>query len=79
MIVNLSVLASFIFSAAIFGFFYAWICSTMWGLDNADPRTAIAAIQTKNASLRYAVFSRRFSDTIGATGYQLSCMAHAAE
>lgn len=22
---------------AIFGFFYAWVCSTMWGLDATDP------------------------------------------
>ena len=28
-------------SGAIFGFFYAWICSTMWGLDAADPNVAI--------------------------------------
>ncbi|WP_255564512.1 hypothetical protein [Mameliella sp. CS4] len=25
-------LAALIFAGAIFGFFYAWVCSTMWGL-----------------------------------------------
>ena len=37
-------LASVLFAGAIFGFFYAWVCSTMWGLDAADPRVAIAAL-----------------------------------
>ncbi|SDD81039.1 Uncharacterized membrane protein [Paracoccus isoporae] len=51
---------SLLLSAAIFGFFYAWICSTMWGLDRADPRTAIAAMQAMNASVRNAVFFPAF-------------------
>ncbi|MEM9581552.1 MAG: anthrone oxygenase family protein [Pseudomonadota bacterium] len=42
---------------AMFGFFYAWVCSTMWGLDAADPRVAIAAMQEMNASVRNAVFA----------------------
>lgn len=54
---------SLLLSAAIFGFFYAWICSTMWGLDAADPRTAIAAMQAMNASLRNAVFAPAFFGT----------------
>lgn len=45
---------------AIFGFFYAWVCSTMWGLDATDPRTAIAAMQAMNASVRNAVFFPAF-------------------
>lgn len=45
---------------AIFGFFYAWVCSTMWGLDEADPRVAIAAMQAMNASVRNAVFFPAF-------------------
>lgn len=45
---------------AIFGFFYAWVCSTMWGLDQADPRVAIAAMQEMNASVRNAVFFPAF-------------------
>lgn len=43
-------------SGAIFGFFYAWVCSTMWGLDAADPRVAIAAMQAMNDSVRNVVF-----------------------
>ena len=47
-------------SAAIFGFFYAWICSTMWGLDAADSRVAIAAMQAMNSSVRNVVFFPAF-------------------
>lgn len=42
------------------GFFYAWVCSTMWDLDRADPRVAIAAMQAMNASVRNAVFFPAF-------------------
>lgn len=52
--------ASVVFGGAIFGFFYAWVCSTMWGLDDADPRVAIAAMQAMNASVRNAVFFPTF-------------------
>lgn len=45
---------------AIFGFFYAWVCSTMWGLDATDPRVAITAMQAMNASVRNAVFFPAF-------------------
>lgn len=55
--------ASLLCSGAIFGFFYAWICSTMWGLDAADPRIAIAAMQAMNASVRNAVFAPAFFGT----------------
>ena len=41
----LSSLLSLLLCGAIFGFFYAWVCSTMWGLDSADPAVAIAAMQ----------------------------------
>lgn len=50
-------------SAAIFGFFYAWVCSTMWGLDAADPRVAIPAMQAMNASVRNVVFAPAFFGT----------------
>ncbi|MEH2539301.1 MULTISPECIES: anthrone oxygenase family protein [unclassified Bradyrhizobium] len=53
-------IASIVFCGAIFGFFYAWVCSTMWGLDPADPRVAIAAMQAMNASVRNAVFFPAF-------------------
>lgn len=48
---------------AIFGFFYAWICSTMWGLDATDPRVAIQAMQDMNASVRNIVFMPAFFAT----------------
>tara|TARA_R110002095_G_scaffold129283_1_gene112095 strand:+ start:5059 stop:5586 length:528 start_codon:yes stop_codon:yes gene_type:complete len=56
-------LLSLLFTGAIFGFFYAWICSTMWGLDAADPKVAIAAMQAMNASVRNAVFAPAFFGT----------------
>lgn len=56
-------LAALLFSAAIFGFFYAWVCSTMWGLDTADPRIAVAAMQAMNASVRNIVFAPAFFAT----------------
>ncbi len=62
-IVTILALTSLLFSAAIFGFFYAWVCSTMWGLDNADPRIAIGAMQAMNASVRNAVFAPAFFGT----------------
>lgn len=56
-------LLSLLLSGAIFGFFYAWVCSTMWGLDAADPRVAIAAMQAMNASVRNVVFAPAFFGT----------------
>lgn len=56
-------LISLILAGALFGFFYAWVCSTMWGLDAADPRVAIAAMQAMNASVRNAVFFPAFFGT----------------
>ena len=56
-------LISLLLSGAIFGFFYAWICSTMWGLDAADPGVAIRAMQAMNASVRNAVFAPAFFGT----------------
>lgn len=53
-------LSSIVFGGAIFGFFYAWVCSTMWGLDAADPRVAIEAMQAMNDSVRNAVFFPAF-------------------
>lgn len=54
---------SLLLAAAIFGFFYAWVCSTMWGLDAADPQVAVAAMQAMNASVRNAVFAPAFFGT----------------
>jgi uncharacterized membrane protein len=63
---------SIVFSGAIFGFFYAWVCSTMWGLDSADPRVAIEAMQEMNDSVQNAVFFPAFFLTpvvLGATAW----------
>ncbi|SMX45359.1 anthrone oxygenase family protein [Actibacterium lipolyticum] len=59
----ISAFLSLILSGAIFGFFYAWVCSTMWGLDAADPRVAINAMQAMNASVRNGVFAPAFFAT----------------
>jgi uncharacterized membrane protein len=56
-------LLSLLMSGAIFGFFYAWLCSTMWGLDTAEPTVAIAAMQAMNASVRNIVFFPAFFGT----------------
>lgn len=53
-------IVAILLSGAIFGFFYAWVCSTMWGLDGADPKVAIAAMQAMNGSVRNAVFAPAF-------------------
>jgi len=52
--------AAIVCCAAIFGFFYAWVCSTMWGLGTIDPRAAIEAMQGMNASVRNVVFFPAF-------------------
>jgi len=59
LLVPLSML-SLLSTGAIFGFFYAWVCSTMWGLDAVDPKVAIAAMQAINASVQNAVFFPAF-------------------
>ena len=55
--------ASVLFAGAIFGFFYAWVCSTMWGLDIIDPRAAIEAMNGMNATVRNGVFAPAFFGT----------------
>lgn len=59
----LAALLALVLSGAIFGFFYAWTVSTMWGLDQADPRVAIAAMQAMNASVRNMAFAPAFFGT----------------
>ena len=56
-------LVALMLTGAIFGFFYAWVCSTMWGLDRLPPGTAIAAMQAMNASVRNVVFAPAFFAT----------------
>jgi uncharacterized membrane protein len=69
---------SVVFCGAIFGFFYAWVCSTMWGLDQADPRVAIAAMQAMNVSVRNAVFFPAFFLTPVVLGLTASVMYFSA-
>lgn len=56
-------LLAVLFNGAIFGFFFAWVCSTMWGLDAADPRVAIESMQAMNASVRNPTFAPAFFGT----------------
>ena len=65
---TLLAVASSLLVASIFGFFFAWVCSTMWGLDAADPRVAIEAMQEMNASVRNGVFAPAFFATPVVTG-----------
>ena len=62
-VLNPLAVAALLFAGAMFGFFYAWVCSTMWGLDAADPDVAIAAMQAMNASVRNPVFAPAFFGT----------------
>lgn len=61
---------SIVFAGAIFGFFFAWVCSTLWGLDNLPARTAIEAMNAMNGIVRNGVFFPAFFLTpavLGAT------------
>jgi len=51
-------------SALISGFFYAYHCSVMPGLEAADPETAIRAMQGINAVVRNASFAFSFFGTL---------------
>ncbi|MEP3920555.1 anthrone oxygenase family protein [Ascidiaceihabitans sp.] len=63
MLLRFSALLSLVSFGAVFGFFYAWVCSTMWGLDQIDPNVAITAMQGMNASVRNEVFAVTFFGT----------------
>lgn len=78
MLVALSI-TSIVFCGAIFGFFYAWVCSTMWGLDQADPRVAIEAMQAMNASVRNAVFFPAFFLTPAVLVFTAAAMRFAGQ
>lgn len=49
-----------LFLGAIFGFFYAWICSTMWAFDLLEPALAIKVMNAINANIRNPVFFPAF-------------------
>lgn len=55
-LVKPALLTSLLLMGAIFGFFYAWMCSTLWGLDLIDPRVAMESMQAMNAIVRNPVF-----------------------
>lgn len=55
-----SALVSTVSTGAIFGFFYAYFCSAMWGLDAAPPQVAIVAMQNINAEVRNGAFFPAF-------------------
>lgn len=61
--VKLLAFLSLIFAGAMFGFFFAWVCSTMWGLDAAEPNVAIVAMQAMNASVRNWLLAPAFFGT----------------
>lgn len=50
-------------AGAIAGFFYAYSVSVMWGLDGADPASAIRAMQGINGAVRNAAFAPAFFGT----------------
>lgn len=54
--IQISTISSVLLFGAAFGFFYAWICSTMWAFDAMDPRAAISAMQAVNEHVRNMVF-----------------------
>lgn len=55
MATSLSIIST-LFFGAIFGFFYAWICSTMWAFDTLYPRLAIEVMQVVNEHVQNLVF-----------------------
>ena len=60
MLIRTLALLSLLFVAAIFGFFYAYSVSAMWGLDVVSPKAAIEAMQGINAVVRNAAFFPAF-------------------
>lgn len=67
---SLSMLA-LVLMGAISGFFYAYSCSVMIGLNAVEPEIAIAAMQGVNATVRNAYFAPSFF------GAPLACLAAA--
>lgn len=68
-----------LFFAAIFGFFYAWSVSTLWGLDTIDPNISIAAMNAMNISVHNMAFMPAFfiTPSIGVfTGAILTAFQH---
>lgn len=60
---RLPLLVPLLFCGAIFGFFFAWQCSTVIGLNRVEPDVAIRAMQAMNASVRNMAFGAAFFGT----------------
>jgi len=60
---TLAGLLALLLTGAIFGFFYAYSVSVMWGLDDTDPGAAIASMQGINRVVRNAAFAPAFFGT----------------
>lgn len=52
--------AAILSTGAMFGFFYAWSVSAMWGLDATAPAAAVEAMQAINRAVRNAWFAPAF-------------------
>jgi uncharacterized membrane protein len=57
--------ASTLTVALMAGFFYAYACSVMVGLDRVDDRTFIVTMQWINATVRNAAFAPAFFGSLG--------------
>ena len=60
---RLPLLVPLLFCGAMFGFFFAWQCSTVIGLNRVEPAVAIRAMQAMNASVRNMAFGTAFFGT----------------
>jgi uncharacterized membrane protein len=49
-----------VLAGANFGLFFAWVSTTMWGLDAAPAPIAVEAMQAMNSSVRNGVFAAVF-------------------
>ena len=66
-------LLSIVLLALAAGFFYAYSCSVMWGLDDAPPVAAIEAMQGINRAVRNPLFALSFFGALPVTA--LACLA----
>ena len=60
---RIPLLVPLLLCGAMFGFFFAWQCSTVIGLNQIEPAIAIRAMQAMNASVRNMAFGLAFFGT----------------
>ncbi|MFC3229056.1 DUF1772 domain-containing protein [Marinibaculum pumilum] len=65
-------LLSIVLFALAAGFFYAYSCSVLWGLDDAPPVAAIEAMQGINRAVRNPLFALSFFGALPAAA--LACL-----